>query len=79
MTCKTGPAHLALLQVITLGESAEDIPPPGQDTCLMTDRIIEPGVVPPQGNAPEAGEKSLDDAPSDDQQAEFCEGDVMEL
>ena len=82
MTCKTSPAHLALsagIGAIMLGESAEDVPPPGQDICLVTDHVIEPGTVPPQENAPEAEEKSPDDAPSDDQQTEFCEGNVIDL
>ena len=43
------------------------------------DRVVEPGAVLPQENAPKAEEKSPDDAPSDDQQTEFCEGDVMDL
>ena len=73
------PSPSAGIGAITLGESAEDVPPPGQDTRLMTDRIIEPGVVPPQENTPEVEEKSPDDAPSDDQQTEFCEGNVMDL
>ena len=70
------PSPSAGIGAIMLGESAEDYLPPGQDTCLMTDRITEPGVVSPQENAPEAEEKSPADAPSDDQQTEFCEGDV---
>ena len=62
-----------------LGESAGDIPPAGQDTCLVMDRVVEPGVVPPQENTPEAEEKSPDDAPSDDQQTELCKGDIVDL
>ena len=45
----------------------------------MTDRVVEPGAVPPQENAPEAEEKSPDDAPSDDQQTELSEGDIVDL
>ena len=73
------PSPSAGIGAITLGESLEDLPPPGQDTRLVTDHVVEPGAVPPQENAPEAEEKSLDDAPSDDQQTEFCEDDVMDL
>ena len=43
------------------------------------DRVIEPGAVPPQENVPEAEEKSPDDAPSDDQQTELCEGNIVDL
>ena len=67
------PSPSAGIGAITLGESAEDVSPPGQDTRLVTDHIVEPGVVPPQENALEAEEKSPVDAPSDDQQTEFCE------
>ena len=82
MTCKTGLAHLALLQVsvaIKLGESAEDVSSLGQDTHLVTDCVVEPGAVPPQENAPVAGEKLQIDAATDDQPAEFCEGDMVDL
>ena len=57
------PSPSAGIGAITLGESAEDVPPPGQDTRLVTDRVVEPGAVPPQENVPEAEEKSPDDAP----------------
>ena len=73
------PSPSAGIGAIMLGESAEDVPLPGQDTPLMMDHVVEPGVAPPQENAPEAEEKSPDDAPSDDQQTEFCEGDVVDL
>ena len=49
------PSPSAGIGAIMLGESAEDIPPLGQDTHLVTDHVVEPGVVPPQGNMPEAG------------------------
>ena len=49
----------------------------------MMECVIEPGVVPPQENAPEAEEKSPDDgndAPSEEQQTELeCEGDIVDL
>ena len=73
------PSPSAGIGAITLGESAEDVSPPGQDTHLVMDRIVEPGAVPPQENAPVAEEKSPIDAPSDDQPAEFCESDVVDL
>ena len=73
------PSPSAGIGAIMLGESAGDIPPAGQDTRLVTDRVVEPGAVPPQENAPEAEEKSPDDAPSDDQQTELCEGDIVDL
>ena len=66
MTYKTGlrsPSPSAGIGAIMLGESAEDIPPLGQDTSLVMDRVVEPGVAPPQANAPEAEEKSPDDVP----------------
>ena len=73
------PSPSAGIGAITLGESAEDVSPLGQDTRLVTDCVIGPGAVPPQENALEAEEKSPVDAPSDDQQTEFCEGDVVDL
>ena len=73
------PSPSAGIGAITLGESTEDVPPPGQDTLLMTDRVVEPGVVLLQESALEVEEGSPDGAPSDDQQTEFCEGDVMNL
>ena len=73
------PSPSAGIDAITLSESAGDVPPAGQDTCLVMDHVIEPGAVPPQENAPEVEEKSPDDAPSDDQQTELCEGDIVDL
>ena len=73
------PSPSAGIGAIMLGESAEHVSPLGQDTHLVTDRVFEPGAVPPQENVPEAEEKSPVDAPSDDQQTEFCEGDVVDL
>ena len=62
-----------------LGESTEDVSPPGQDTHLVTDRVVEPGAVLPKENAPIAGEKLQIDAATEDQPAEFCEGNVVDL
>ena len=45
----------------------------------MTDRVVEPGAVLPKENAPIAGEKLQIDAAAEDQPAEFCEGDVVDL
>ena len=73
------PSPSAGIGAIMLGESAEDISPPGQDTRLVTDSVIEPGAVPPQENVLVADEKLQIDAASDDQPAEFCEGDVVDL
>ena len=77
------PSPSAGIGAITLGESTGDTPPVGQNTCLVTERIVEPGAVPPQENTPEAGEKSRDDgndAPSDEQQTKLeCEGDIVDL
>ena len=64
------PSPSAGIGAITLGESAGDTPPTGQNTRLVTERVIEPGAVPPQENAPEAEDKSPDDgneAPFDEQ------------
>ena len=76
------PSPSAGIGAITLGESAEDTSPARQNIRLMTERVIEPGAVLPQENAPEA-EKSPDDgndAPSDEQQSELeCEGDIVDL
>ena len=77
------PSPCVGMGAITLGETAGDTPPAGQDTRLMTECITEPGVVPPQEDAPKAEEKSPDDgndAPSDEQQTELeCEGDIVDL
>ena len=77
------PSPSAGIGAITLGESTGDTPPARQNTCLVTERVIEPGAVPPQENAPEAEDKSPDDgndAPSDEQQTEpECEGDIVDL
>ena len=77
------PSPSAGIGAIMLGESAEDTPPTRQNIRLVTERVIEPGAVPPQENAPEAEDKSPDDgndAPSDEQQTELeCEGDIVDL
>ena len=77
------PSPSAGIGAIALGESTGDTPPVGQDTRLVTERVVEPGVVPPQENVPEAEEKSPDngnDAPLDDQQTELeCEGNIVDL
>ena len=72
------PSPSAGISAMKLGESAEDVSPPGQDTRLVTDRVVEPGAVPPKENAPIAGELQID-ATAEDQPAEFCEGDVVDL
>ena len=68
---------------ITLGESVEDTPPARQNIRLVSECVIESGVVPPQENTPEAENKSPDDeddAPSDEQQPKLgCEGDIVDL
>ena len=69
------PSPSAGVGAITLGESAEDVSPPGQDTHLVTDRVVEPGAVSPQESVPVTDEKEID-APSE---AEFCEGDMVDL
>ena len=63
------PSPSAGIGTITLGESTEDTPPARQNMRLVTERVIEPGAVPPQENAPEAEEKTQgdgDDTPPDD-------------
>ena len=76
------PSPSAGISTITLGESAGDTPPVGQDICLVTECVVEPGAVPPQENTPEA-EKSPDegnDAHPEEQQTELeCEGDIIDL
>ena len=58
------PSPSAGIGAITLGEPAGDTPPAGQSTCLVTERVIEPG----------------DDAPTDEQHTELeCEGDIVDL
>ena len=48
------PSPSAGIGAMMLGESAEDTPPARQNICLVTERVIEPGAVPPQEIAPEA-------------------------
>ena len=43
------PSPSAGIGAITLGESVEDTPPTRQNPCLVTERVIEPGAVPPPG------------------------------
>ena len=57
------PSPSAGIGAIKLGESAEDVSPPGQDTRLGTDHVVEPGAVPPQESAPVADEKLQIDPP----------------
>ena len=77
------PSPSVGIGTITLGESTEDTPSMRQNICLMTERVIEPGVVPPRENTPEAEDRSPDDgndAPSDEQQTKLeCEGDIVDL
>ena len=77
------PSPSVGIGAIMLGESTEDTPPARQNIRLVTEHVIEPGVVPPQENAPEAEDKSPDDgddAPSDEQQPKLgCEGDIVDL
>ena len=73
------PSPSAGIGAMKLGKSAEDVSPPGQDTRLVMDRVVEPGAMSPQENTPLAGEKLQIDANTHDQPAEFCEGDVVDL
>ena len=76
------PSPSAGIGKITLGESVEDTPPTRQNICLVLERVIEPGVVPPQENIPEVEEDKPqdDDAPSNEQQPKLVsEGDVVDL
>ena len=76
------PSPSAGIGEITLGESAEDTPPTRQNIRLVSERVIEPGAVPPQENIPEVEEDKPqdDDAPSNEQQPKLVsEGDVVDL
>ena len=68
---------------IMLGESAEDTPPARQNIRLMSERVIEPGAVPPQENIPEVEEDKPqdDDAPSNTNSNPrlVSEGDIIDL
>ena len=67
---------------ITLGESVEDTPPVRQNIRLVSECVIEPGVVLPQENIPEIEEDKSqdDDAPSNEQQPKLVsESDVIDL
>ena len=75
------PSPSAGIGEVMLGESTEDTPPTRQNICLVSERVIEPGVVPPQENIPEIEDKSQDDdAPSNEQQPTLVsESDVIDL
>ena len=77
------PSPSAGVGAITIGEPTGGTPPARQNTRLMMERVVEPGAVLPQEDAPEAEDKSPDDgndAPSDEQQTELeCEGDIVDL
>ena len=78
------PSPSAGIGEIMLGESAEDTPPTRQNICLVSERVIEPGVMPPQENIPEIEDKSQDndddDAPSNEQPPKLVpESDVVNL
>ena len=75
------PSPSAGIGEIMLGESAEDTPPTRQNIHLVSERVIEPGAVPPQENIPEIEDKSQDDdAPSNEQQPKLMsESDVVDL
>ena len=76
------PSPSAGIGRIMLGESAEDTPPARQNIRLVSERVIEPGAVPPQ-EKPEVEEKTQgdgDDAPPNEQEPELgCEGDIVDL
>ena len=76
------PSPSAGIGGIMLGESAEDTLPVRRNICLDSERVIEPGAVPPQEN-PEVEEKTQgdgDDIPPDEQEPELgCEGDIVDL
>ena len=76
------PSAAAGIGEIMLGESTEDTPPARQNICLVSERVIDPGVVPPQENIPEVEEDKPqdDDAPSNEEQPKLVsEGDVVDL
>ena len=64
------PSPSAGIGEIMLGESAEDTPPMRQNICLVSECVIEPGVVLPQENIPEVEEEKPqdDDTPLNEKQ-----------
>ena len=75
------PSSSVGISEVTLGESTEDTPPVRQNICLVSERVIEPGAVPPQENIPEIEDESQDDdATSNEQQPTLMsESDVINL
>ena len=64
------------------GESSEDTPPARQNICLMSEHVIEPGAVPPQGHTPvmEEDKPQDDSAPTDEEQPKLiAESDIIDL
>ena len=73
------PSPSAGIGEIMLGESTEDTPPARQNIRLVSERVIEPGAVPPQENVPEVKDKSQDDPLNEQQPKAVSEGNVIEL
>ena len=73
------PSPSAGIGEITLGESAEFTLPTKQNICLVSECVIEPGVVLPQENVPERKDKPQDDPSNEQQPKAVSEGDVIEL
>ena len=75
------PSPSMVIDEPTQGESMEDTPPTRQNICLVSERIIESGVVPPQEHAPITEDKPQDDsAPSDEEQPKLIvESDIVDL
>ena len=76
------PSPSAVIDEPTPVESAEDIPPTRQNIHLVSECVIEPGVVPPQEHTQvmEEDKPQDDSAPSDEEQPKLiAESDIVDL
>ena len=77
------PSPTVIVDKPTQGESVEETPPMRQNICLVSERVIEPGAVPPREHTPVMEEKNTpqdDSAPADKEQANLvAENNIVEL
>ena len=77
------PSPTAIGDKPTQGEAVEETPPARQNRRLVSECVMESGVVPPREHAPVTGEKNTpqgDSAPTDKEQANLvAESDIVEL
>ena len=76
------PSPTTVIDEPMQGESVEETLPARQNIHLMSERVIEPGAVPPQEHTPGMEEDKLQDdsAPTDEEQPKLIAvSDIVEL